>query len=525
MERSFPSPDHNLWQADCADNMLSDQGFSESHTQQPGLQDDSRGFKPHMAGDMAANQERFHYTRHLHQGRSQSDSDCMTQRTLHEAKNAAPTRLYSDSIFEQMKTQEMNQLSHKGSLSHSTINEGLHQHQASQHSGGGNSGSVWSSRQLDDLAIHRSMNVGPKILHPTASQSVGQFHAHSPQTGESYHSNNNNMDDKLFQPIKSHSDPSFSLEHEGNGQQQAYRLRAANPSFMQPIKVMTQALHHHHHPHPHHQGHHLSHHQGAAPPTAGTASSFASNQTWSNPSTPNSMSEAGTCSSLDSQGVSLQNAATGGRYPFMFQQKAQQRFSPHSPSSRGNQSPIPPFLDRRGFGQFRGRTVASLPPRHRHSSEESRYSSPPDDRGSLAQEKFTSYSAPHASMSAPEHHLAQDGSSNAFFPKEFPYQRNPFFEELLASDAVSNQAFGPAPPPPFLRPDGKFPATFQNKMRGSPHAGFTSAEGMEYYPFDPYFQGRMTPTFFGPNEMFFPDIPPHHFYGLPPYFPGFKQFR
>lgn len=46
----------------------------------------------------------------------------------------------------------------------------------------------------------------------------------------------------------------------------------------------------------------------------------------------------------------------------------------------------------------------------------------------------------------------------------------------------------------------------------------------EFYPFDPYLHGRGTPTFFGPNEVFY-DLTPPQFYGMPPPFMGFRPLR
>ena len=254
-----------------------------------------------------------------------------------------------------------------------------------------------------------------------------------------------------------------------------------NHGFMQPIRVTTQS-----------GGSSLYHGGGAAASMPG----------WSNPGTPNSIADSAPSSSCDTQSTQAPNQRL-----HMFPQKSfPNKFSP--PNLHTNNSPVSAAFDQRpgsntNFqcntpqgGGFRGRPVPFQYPRQRHISESS-------GDGKSGAERFQQGPGPE-----------QFGSMDhgAPFPNDFPglhAHRSHFIEEFLPPE------YAGLPFPPHLNYPHSFP----------PHLHAVPPDGYEYYPqYDPYFQGRIGPSFFGPNEMFFDMFPPH-FYGLPHFFPGFKPPR
>ena len=287
-----------------------------------------------------------------------------------------------------------------------------------------------------------------------------------------------------------------------------------NGSLVQPIRVMTQQ-----------NSASGSYHSGGA----------ASVNTWSNPSTPNSGADSSAPSGPEQQQQQQQQHG-GSSMPIpgqhrpgvhhMFPQKNfPNKFSPQQ-NGRGNggniHSPIPAGFEKRpgssggggggsggfpggpsppGPGGFRGGRGMPFPfPRQqqqRHVCDPSGDAKPGSDR------------FPSGPFPLPEH-LSMLERGPGPFPKEFPglphHHRSHFIEDLFPHE------YGGMPP---------FPSHLKYPHNLPPHL---PPEAYEYFPYDPYFQGCLAPTFFGPNDMFFDMLPPH-FYGLPHFFPGFKPPR
>lgn len=84
-------------------------------------------------------------------------------------------------------------------------------------------------------------------------------------------------------------------------------------------------------------------------------------------------------------------------------------------------------------------------------------------------------------------------------------------------------------PPELMNPNSTLSHNGHNGMRYPPpqfvHPSSSLPGEMPYdLYFDPYMHGRGTPTFFGPNEVFY-DLAPPPFYGMPPPFMGFRPLR
>ncbi len=259
-------------------------------------------------------------------------------------------------------------------------------------------------------------------------------------------------------------------------------------NFMQPIRVMTQ----------------------------NNNNGYNNNQTmqgWSSPNTTNSTSDSvpgfDSKSNMQMSNPRLQLLQHKGFPP---------KFSPGQ--SPHNHSPNAAYDKHAYFnrGGMRGQRYPFFP-RQRHHS----------DNNDLKQAAAAAMVAAAAAAAANgerfpppknDHHSPPESSNHVNkpgFSKDFSaHSRSHFIEDFLPPD------YPGFPPPPLGGPFGKVPPNLPPHLQGSPPFG---PDGMEYYPpYDPYFHGRMTPTFFGPNDMFFDMIPPH-FYGMTHFFPGFKPPR
>ena len=245
--------------------------------------------------------------------------------------------------------------------------------------------------------------------------------------------------------------------------------QAIGNNFMQPIRVITQS------------NTQNNSHQGIQP--------------WSTPSTPNSASDGTPTSSYENP----LHPASRSSYPKNIQQK-------FTSSTTQHHSPVPTgHIDSRtGFqpGNIRNHSTSGLfLPRQRHTSEAR------PELNKLGERN------PHASISAPDQ-ISLDRSNLLLKDMQYHQSRphNPY-EDYFSTD------FAQIPTAIHGNQMPKFAPTLP------PHVGPDSYEF--FNPYEPYLQGKLpaAPAFFGPNEVFFDFPPPTPFYGIPPFFQGFRPPR
>ncbi|XP_064643556.1 uncharacterized protein LOC135497655 [Lineus longissimus] len=313
--------------------------------------------------------------------------------------------------------------------------------------------------------------------------------------------------EKSFRPIRNQgvdSSITSSLERDSQSHSKGYGV-------MQPIRIQTQ-----------------------------TPSNYGSQSlpSWSNPSTPNSMSDTGgsVSSSFESTGMSIPNA----RFPFRNVRGPKFSQSPHS----SNDSPLMQ-LERRNLQGSTG-SLGGSP----NSKGNTMQGVPRPIQGSGNYKQMLSQSHEMKQQHSPNNmnmHQGQIGTPpggdhmqherlmphNYPIPEQFMDRNSPFMKDNMRrpQQREDNMQFpdfsgvGPMPIPPHLmrQIQEKYPYMPQPHMPGVPPG--MSQEALEYYAalgMDPY--GRF-PAFFGPNEMVYDIPPPHFFAGMHPYFPGFRPPR
>jgi hypothetical protein len=310
--------------------------------------------------------------------------------------------------------------------------------------------------------------------------------------------------EKSFRPIRNQSVESStsSLERDSQSHSKGYGV-------MQPIRIQTH-----------------------------TPSNYGSQSlpSWSNPSTPNSMSDTGgsVSSSFESTGMPIPNA----RFPFRNVRCQKYSNSPHS----SNDSPLMQ-LDRRnlqgstgslgGSPNSKGSTIQGIPRPIQGSGNfkqmlsQSQEMKPLHSPNNISMQQVQTGTPPGDHMQH-EHRLPP----NYPIPEQFMDRNSPFMKDNMRRPQQREDmqfpdypGMGPVPVPPHLirQVQEKYPFMPQPHIPGVPPG--LSQEALEYYAalgMDPY--GRI-PAFFGPNDVFYDIPPPHFFAGMHPYYSGFRPPR
>jgi hypothetical protein len=266
---------------------------------------------------------------------------------------------------------------------------------------------------------------------------------------------------------------------------------------------------------------------------------------WSNPSTPNSVTDSAPSSGYESQGIAIPNRIQ------MLQQQQQQsqkltggghKFPQQFRGGAGsNRSPVPNGMERGRPGGFQhhggrpGFPHGASGPMGRAGAAGSggNYWSNPyrnqqhsyGDEGMTPGGKFAHqnhHTVPQLRDRLHQHQINHHMSAldqlalerGGLIPHTSQQQQQRIFEEILQAEyagIIHNMQQGHLA--------SKFPPGVPPHL--IPHLAASEA-GMDFIPpFDPY-MCRMPPSFFGGDMVF--DMPPP-FFGMPHFFPGFKQHR